>query len=178
MVRAKIIQPMNGNHKHCGLLCIIFFTTHLYFKGISSSLSSDWDEYNSTLYKHCLCNGEITFTDLCVYPLLHVHGSTCHVIDLVLDVGHGFVCAPNDTHNGNLWHKTWRVIQQWDRAIKTVTFLIKGCQMCCSVSCLEFLHVAWDNEYLLFSSGKNTNQNTNQIIIKTGCGFWGGIFFL
>ena len=43
-------------------------------------------------------------TNLCVDPLLHVHGSARHVIDLVLDVGHGFVRAPDDTHEGNLGH--------------------------------------------------------------------------
>lgn len=41
-------------------------------------------------------------TYLCVYPLLHIHGSACHVINLVLDVGHGFICASDDPHNGDL----------------------------------------------------------------------------
>lgn len=59
-------------------------------------------KYKSRMYLNCVHEGKMTSTNLCVYPLLHVHGSTCHVIDLVLDVRHRFVCAPDDTHNGNL----------------------------------------------------------------------------
>lgn len=35
-------------------------------------------------------------TDLSVDPLLYIHWSACHVINLVLDVSHGFISVSDD----------------------------------------------------------------------------------
>lgn len=113
------VLSWKGNQQ-CRLLGTGFYLSHHYstlLQKNGSHFSHKWlNLINSRISYHCLCMGKSTLTHLCVHPLLHIHGSTRHVIDLILDVGHGFVCAPDDTHNGNLRHRTWTVIQQWDQA--------------------------------------------------------------
>lgn len=99
--------PMNKNKKI--QVCSTWWYSPMHFKIImhGTPMPAQTFDHNKwscwrLAHKKMIREVWITTTYLSVYPLLHVHRSASHVVHLVLDIRHRFVCASYDTHNGDL----------------------------------------------------------------------------